>query len=363
MDSTPTIFLTGATGQLGSFLLAEFLGFGSSLAYTGQVICSVRASSSLDQIDWVEDFYKLPEGTIKTHKNIHFVPCELLNAHNTVDILDQYCLKNDFPMPSEVIHAAATINISPGTSKSTSNAELTDEVLLIAELLKVTHFSHVSSIAVLGGTAPLGELETLDPEHFHPSRSKAGSSDYALSKMESELGVWRAQAEGMSVSIIRPGVILGIGPKASAPQKLWQRVYDNSLPFITDGCSGVVDVRDVAMIVRMCHESRLTSPVTAVSENIDFNELVMGMANGLGLQLKVQLLHRIPWLNRMRAFSFLRHVPIIGPYFTAQMRIMLFSRVAYNGASGESMVKDYILPARSFADFGALLSERWGANE
>ena len=29
MDSTPTIFLTGATGQLGSFLLAEFLGFGS----------------------------------------------------------------------------------------------------------------------------------------------------------------------------------------------------------------------------------------------------------------------------------------------------------------------------------------------
>lgn len=361
MDSTPTIFLTGATGQLGSFLLAEFLGFGSSSAYTGQVICSVRASSSLDQIDWVEDFYKLAEGTIKTHKNIHFVACELLNAHNTVDILDQYCLKNEFPMPSEVIHAAATINISPGTSKSTSNAKLTDEVLLLAELLEVAHFSHVSSVAVLGGTAPLGESETLDPEDFHPNRSKAGSSDYALSKMESELGVWRAQAEGMSVSIVRPGVILGIGPKASAPQKLWQRVYDNSLPFITEGCSGVVDVRDVAMIVRMCHESRMTSPVTAVSKNIDFNELVMGMASGLGLQLKVQLLHRIPWLNRMRAFSFLRHVPIIGPYFTAQMRIMLFSRLAYNGASGESMVKDYISPARSFADFGALLSERWGS--
>ena len=359
MDSTPTIFLTGATGQLGSFLLAEFLGFGSSSAYTGHVICSVRASSSLDQIDWVEDFYKLAEGTIKTHKNIHFVACELLNAHNTVDILDQYCLKNDFLMPSEVIQAAATINISPGTSKSTSNAKLTDEVLLLAELLEVAHFSHVSSVAVLGGTAPLGESETLDPEDFHPNRSKAGSSDYALSKMESELGVWRAQAEGMSVSIVRPGVILGIGPKASAPQKLWQRVYDNSLPFITEGCSGVVDVRDVAMIVRMCHESRMTSPVTAVSKNIDFNELVMGMASGLGLQLKVQLLHRIPWLNRMRAFSFLRHVPIVGPYFTAQMRIMLFSRVAYNGASGESMVKDYISPARSFADFGALLSERW----
>ena len=359
MDSTPTIFLTGATGQLGSFLLAEFLGFGSSIAYTGQVICPVRASSNLDQINWVEDFYKLPDGTIKTHKNIHFVPCELLNAHNTAHILEQYCLKNHFPLPSEVIHAAAVINISPGTSKSTSNAMLTEEVLLLAELLKAAHFSHVSSIAVLGGTAPLGESETLDPEHFHPGRSKASISDYALSKMESELSVWRANAEGMSVSIVRPGVILGIGPKSSTPQKLWQRIHDKSLPFITDGCSGVVDVRDVAMILRSCHENRISSPVTAVSENIDFNELVTGMADGLGLKLKLKLLHRVPWLNRMRALGFLRHLPFIGVYFTAQMRIMLFSRAAYNGSSGESIAEGYISPARSFKDFGTLLSKRW----
>ena len=40
-------------------------------------------------------------------------------------------------------------------------------------------------------------------------------------KIASELRVWKAQAEGMSISIIRPGVILGIGPEEKALQELW----------------------------------------------------------------------------------------------------------------------------------------------
>jgi nucleoside-diphosphate-sugar epimerase len=213
-------------------------------------------------------------------------------------------------------------------------------MLHLAEALSVEHFIHISSIAVMGGNAPLGQLEVLEPKDFQPTKKKVGLGSYEKSKIYSELQVWRAQQEGLSTTVIRPGVILGIGPLHRAPQELWKRLWKGRLPFATDGCSGVVDVRDVAAIVYSVHETKTEGPVIAVAEHPTFYELLQWMQKGLGKTRKILLLHTTPWLNRMRAVSFLSKIPWVGKYFTAQMRIMLFSKTQYNGSTGHAFLKN-----------------------
>ena len=87
--------------------------------------------------------------------------------------------------------------------------------------------------------------------------------------------VWAAQAAGLSISIVRPGVILGMGPKANALQELWARILDGKLPLTTDGSTGVVDVRDVASMVVKAHTHKVEGPLAAVVENVPFYELVI----------------------------------------------------------------------------------------
>ncbi len=100
--------------------------------------------------------------------NIHWIDCDLGDGHFCFEVIIDYCTVHDIAPPKEIIHAAAAINISPSTSANTSNEQLTDQMLLLGELLKVKHFTHISSIAVMGGTAPLGEVEMIGPEIFIP---------------------------------------------------------------------------------------------------------------------------------------------------------------------------------------------------
>jgi nucleoside-diphosphate-sugar epimerase len=179
-----------------------------------------------------------------------------------------------------------------------------------------------------------------------------------LGKIASELRVWAAQAAGLSISIVRPGVILGMGPKANAPQELWARILDGKLPLTTDGSTGVVDVRDVASMVVKAHTHKVEGPLVAVAENVLFYELVEGMGAAIGARKKIKRLNANPWLERMRFLGFLSHVPVVGRFFTPQMRIMLFSRVKYDGTSGGA-VHPYRPLDQTLDDFGAFLQKVW----
>ena len=76
MDSNNTLLITGATGQLGAFLLAELLGWGQSPAYSGAILCAKRPTSSFDQLEYVASFYGQPS---KAYLNpqVHFVDLDL----------------------------------------------------------------------------------------------------------------------------------------------------------------------------------------------------------------------------------------------------------------------------------------------
>ncbi len=339
MDSKNTLLITGATGQLGAFLLAELLGWGQSPAYSGTILCAKRPSSSLEQLECVAEFYGKSRKAYKQPR-VHFLDLDLGYGVGSAEWLSEYCAKEQLPRVRSVIHAAAVIDINSSAPGGNKNEQITAELLNLAEALALEHFTHISSIAVMGGNAPLGQIEFLEPQDFQPTKKKVGLGSYAKSKIFSELQVWRAQQEGLSTTVIRPGVILGIGPLHRAPQELWRRLWKGTLPFATDGCSGVVDVRDVAAIVYAAHQSKTEGPIIAVAEHPTFYELLQWMQNGLGKTRKLKFFPANPWLNRMRAISFLSRVPGFGKYFTAQMRIMLFSKTHYNGATGAALLKD-----------------------
>ncbi|CAI8373068.1 MAG: Uncharacterised protein [Cryomorphaceae bacterium] len=335
MDSTTSLLLTGATGQLGSFILAEFLGYGTNPAFSGPIFCSKRPESSFRQLHLTSEFLGIEAQALTAHPQVHFLDLDLSDGIHSREELQDYCTAHHLPLPSTILHAAANINISPAASgPSVSNVKLVNEMLLLAELLTAEHFTHISSIAVMGGVEPLGEEETLQPEHFQPNRSTSSVSAYALGKMGSELAVWRAASSGQSISIVRPGVILGIGAKQAIPQELWRRIHDNKLPLTTDGMTGVVDVRDVAEIAVKMHHERIEGPAVAVAATVTFQELQEKMAAAIGVQRTFRFLPRDPWLERMRSLGLLAKFPVIGKYFTPQMRIMLYSRTRYDGATG-----------------------------
>ena len=359
MDSKATLFITGSTGQLGSFILAELLGFLSGEAHQGPIICAKRVNSSMHQMTMTQDFLNLDSENFSSRQNLHWIDCDLGDGHFCYNAITDYCSVHGIALPQEIIHAAAEINISPtATLANTSNEQLTDQMLLLGELLKIQHFTHISSIAVMGGTVPLGEVEMIGPVNFYPNRSDAFLSNYALGKIASELRVWKAQADGMSISIIRPGVILGIGPKEKSPLELWARIHDGRLPFATDGCTGIVDVRDVASITIAVHRNRVIGPVIAVAENIPLYVLLDKIGRAIGSTKKLKRLNAEPWLDRMRDLALLSRIPFIGKWFTPQMRIMLFSKIQYDGSSGAEL-HQYRATEDSISQFGHYLRNAW----
>ena len=73
MDSKDTLFITGSTGQLGSFILAELLGFLADDAHSGPILCAKRASSSMHQMAMTQDFLNLDSERFSSMQNIHWI--------------------------------------------------------------------------------------------------------------------------------------------------------------------------------------------------------------------------------------------------------------------------------------------------
>jgi nucleoside-diphosphate-sugar epimerase len=317
-----------------------------------RIYCAKRAASSTKQLEATASFFGKTLEDFTTHPDVTFIEVDLLDGMGLADQLKSL----DSQAQWTFVHAAAVIDLNKGSSGSNPNHRITEEVLLAAAELSATHYTHISSIAVLGGNAPLGDPEELGPNDFQPNRRKRGLSTYAKSKIESELSVWRSVQEGLSVSIVRPGVIIGIGPSFMAPQELWVRLWKDKMPFSADGGSAVVDVRDVAeMTVRM-HLNKVQDHVVAVGGNMDYHSMLQSMAAGLGVERKFYQLKKDPWLARFRALHMLSYVPGIGKFFEPAMRTMLFSKTSYDGSSGQNLLAQGYRPtASSFTEMGAAM--------
>jgi len=224
------ILVTGATGMLGSCLVADLIREG----------CTVRAiyrdKNRIDQFYQNITFWGMSPDLISG--SIEWVEADLLNIYRLEEALEGI---------DTVYHCAAVVSFQPSEWSGVLKSNIEGTANLVNASLEkgVKKICHVSSIAALGKTEN-GELIN-EETHWIPDKKH---SKYSISKLHSEMEVWRGVNEGVDAVIVNPSVILGPGDWSAGSPSFF-RMIDKGLKFYTRGITGFVDVRDVSRAMRL----------------------------------------------------------------------------------------------------------------
>ncbi|MBA2693411.1 MAG: amino acid adenylation domain-containing protein [Rubrobacter sp.] len=191
-----TVFLTGATGFLGAFLLDEILRKSDA-----EVHCLVRrrAGSPLRPIHENMERYALWRAEYAGR--ITPVPGDLGEPRLGIEGETFAEISGNVDV---VFHAAAAVNlVYPYSALKGVNVDGTREVLRLCCEGRPTPLHHVST----NGVFPPGAGECLEGAHL--DALDALDDGYAVSKWVAEKMVWEAADRGLPVCVHRPGNVSG----------------------------------------------------------------------------------------------------------------------------------------------------------
>jgi dihydroflavonol-4-reductase len=257
------ILVTGATGFLGSELALQLVQAGNTIR------CTKRNSSSIPAI------LKPFEKQIKWDK---------------ADMMDIFALEDAFDGITQVYHCAAWVSLKQSDKQAMIRNNVTGTANLVNLCLEHNaRLVHVSSIAAIGQALP-GLLIT-ENTHLEETTENDG---YALSKLQSEMEVWRGIAEGLDAVIVNPSLIIGANAGINGSGELFETVR-KGLKFYTSGTIGFVDVADVAKCMIILMNSDVHAERYIISaENIDYKHITTSIANGFGIKPPAILAK--PWM-------------------------------------------------------------------
>ncbi len=268
------ILVTGGTGFLGSYLIRLLIQKGY------KVRALRRHNSPMDlvaevasRVEWVE-----------------------------ADITDIIALEDAMQGVSYVMHCAAMVSFHPRdvTRMMQINVEGTANLVNLSLEMGVKRFIHVSSIAAIGRTKERPQLD----EKAKWVQS-GGNSQYAISKYMGEQEAWRGHAEGLSVAIVNPAIVLGSGFWEVGSAKFFKQINDG-LKFSPVGRSGFVDVRDVAQFMVRLLESEVSGERFILNaENILYRDFFKMIAGAMGAKVPpipvtpflAEVAWRVEWLK------------------------------------------------------------------
>lgn len=246
------ILVTGATGFLGTELVRQ-------LTNQNMAVRAIKRNSS-------------------------FIPALLKNnplvTWHTADINDTENLADAFEGITKVYHCAAFVSFDPKDKAKLLkiNIEGTANIVNLC-LEKNVRLLHVSSIAALGYPK---KDELISEKHFWDYDPKA--HNYAISKYQGEMEVWRGIAEGLDAVIVNPAVIIGKNAGFNGSGAIFKLVKEG-LKFYTDGATGIVDVEDVAKCMILLMESGITDErYTLSADNLHYKDFFAEIAEGFGIK-------------------------------------------------------------------------------
>jgi len=259
----PGILVTGATGFLGSELALQLVKQGISIR------CIKRASSFIPAI------------LLPYQKEIEWVEADLADVFALEDALDGI---------TKVYHCAAWVSLKRKDKKPMIKANIAGTANLVNVCLQQpVRLVHVSSVAAIGLAKP-GDLIT-ENHHLDIDREDDG---YAISKLESEMEVWRGIAEGLDALIVNPAVILGKNAGTNGSGKLFELIR-KGFKFYTSGSCGFVDVEDVAKCMIALMATKISGERFIISaENLDFKSVTGVIALAYGI--KPPSTYASPWM-------------------------------------------------------------------
>ncbi|MDL2330918.1 NAD-dependent epimerase/dehydratase family protein [Odoribacter sp. OttesenSCG-928-A06] len=315
------VFVTGATGLLGSHLLYF-------LCKNGYEVCALRrAGSDINEVKSVFEHY--PSGL-----NLWTSICWVEG-----DVLDIVTLEEKVASAQSVYHCAAMVSFSGGDKSNLLNTNLRGTENITSLCLKYgVRLGYVSSIGALGDARH--EKEFIDEET--PVIAGSEHSVYSQSKLDSENIVWNAIAKGLNAVIVNPAIILGSGHWHRSSSQLYTTAA-KGMPFYTQGIVGYVDVRDVCMLlIRLVNDAAVSGERYILNGgNHSYKELFTQIAQATG--------KRLPWLSMkpwMTEFAW-RLLALIGkmtgkqPAFTKETARSSQHKSYYSTAKIAALYPDY----------------------
>ncbi|MBK7425702.1 MAG: NAD-dependent epimerase/dehydratase family protein [Saprospiraceae bacterium] len=255
MNNTDRIFVTGASGFLGKYILRDLLDKGFQ---------QITAHSRMN-----------PDQAIKKWPDlkVNWVSGDLMD----LGVLDNYVLSHDF-----IIHAAGKISYRASDRKELIKCNF----LLTQQLVDAAIFHNIKGFVFISSTAALSR--DIDKGPISESgiwQNMKDASDYSRSKWMAELEVWRAKEEGINVLILAPSVMLGQGRAEKGFNQIIQKIKQGH-SYFPSGAGGFVDVRDVASFCTNAAIAGLWGEKYILNAaNLTFREAYSKVASIMGIKV------------------------------------------------------------------------------
>ena len=214
-----SIFLTGATGFLGAFLLYELLK-----RTNAEIYCLVRSSNT-------EEARKRIQATLKKYSLwVEDTGCRIKAVVGDLakpllglspEEFRELATKID-----TIYHNGAWVNfIEPYSRLKSTNVLGTKEILRLACQGKVKPMHYIASSSVFGTVGYFKGIKVLKEEDDISLGLGYGFGGYIQSKWVAEKMVWNAQARGLPVTVFRCALVMGhsqtgIGNTKDFPSRL-----------------------------------------------------------------------------------------------------------------------------------------------
>ena len=323
------ILVTGATGLVGTYLLAELKKHSKE-----PIRALYRSEGKLEKSKIVFNNYTgLKDG--EAFDEIQWVKA---------DITDILSLEKAFEGITEVYHVAGCVSFQSKDFELLKkvNIEGTANMINLSLDFKVGKFCYVSSIATLN-KAPK-EATFSEDSHWDPELT---NSIYAISKYGGEMEVWRAMEEGLNAVIVNPGVILGSGYWKTGSGRLFSGMKKGS-PFYFQGGTGYIDVRDVVKTMRLlmeqaCYKERYV----LVAENWSFKKCIEHISSSLGNKPPVKKISNQTLRFVSVAESFLSVISNYKPKFSKELLLGLFEEDIYDNSKIKTALGFSFIPVEN----------------
>lgn len=192
------------------------------------------------------------------------------------DITKYYEVQKALTGAQYVYHAAAIISYDRNKYNKMYEVNVigTENIVNVALDQKVKKLIFLSSIAAIH---PAEEGMLIDENTPWDPLKKV--SQYATTKHEAELHVWRAIAEGLPAVILNPGIILGEGNTTKSSTALFSLIQ-KGFAYYTKGTTAWVDVQDVVKAMILCMHSNIVAHRFLLSENnYSYQQIFQTMAS------------------------------------------------------------------------------------
>ncbi len=260
-----TVFITGATGLLGSHLALELL------QNNYQVKALYRNEKSKEYVKTIFSYY------VSNAQEL-YTKIEWIKG----DLNDLFVLEDALKDVNDVYHCAGFVSLNKKDREKlfAVNAQGTANIVNACLANGKVNLCHVSSIAAINNA----DYKTaLDETVFW--KTKGNESDYAKSKYSGEREVWRGIEEGLNAVIVNPGVILASGFWNQSSGKIFPLCYKGQ-PFYTSGKAAYIDVLDASKImIQLIQQQKYNERYILVEGNYDYKFVLDAIHTCFGKKL------------------------------------------------------------------------------